>query len=514
MGSNARTDTFRSATSLFLGIALASAVALSGTIALAQASGTAPKAVPVNAAQAAAQTNYDVLMFKDGKIVEGIVISETKSMVKFKREVAGITIDDEFSKADILNIKRGAGAVIGTATDLPASLPANLPAAPAWTAGASAPASAATNSTQPVKQGGVYWITLTGHFAQQITQTPIRDSLKDAKKYRPDIIIFEVDNEVIPVGQRAEDSAEMEKLYAEIDELFRAEKMLPITVTELPYEWGYKPRIVYWVKRAYGGMAFMPLTGKEIYFSPEGKLGGVGNLDDYIRAGHRRVVEKQMSLRLQHAVGWVNHSGFPNPELLTRALVKESTVVSVRFEEGRPVLFEGWPSNPSEELLTDDGKGSAVDTIDLLARGLGNDVLTLDERTAKLIGLSKGTVASRDELLSALGVSSDDLIKGTSDRIFKDWATGLERAYPTAERLIREYNEAVVQGNFNERRSARSTRIQKLEQLKSLGNRWGEGLDPRRLQQSGIPAGGDGMNTVVVQQTIDDLRLQQSLDRR
>jgi len=72
----------------------------------------------------------------------------------------------------------------------------------------------------------------------------------------------------------------------------------------------------------------------------------------------------------------------------------------------------------------------------------------------------------------------------------------------------------VVQGNFNERRSARSTRIQKLEQLKSLGNRWGEGLDPRRLQQSGIPAGGDGMNTVVVQQTIDDLRLQQSLDRR
>ncbi len=369
-------------------------------------------------------------------------------------------------------------------------------------------------SAIPDRTGGIYWITLSGTFAQDITQTPIRNAFEDARKYRPDIIVIEIDNTVTLPGDDAKLSPEMEKLYENIGELFRAEKFLTVPTQEVPARWGYSPRIVYWVKRALGGISFMPLSGKEVYFAPDGKLGGVGDLDLFLQMGHERVVRKQMSLRLAHGTGWVNHSGFPQAELLTRALVMKSAVVSLRFVNGRPQLFEGYPTNPAEELLTDDGEVANADTLYQLARGLGNDVLTLDERTAKLIGLSKGTVATRDELLSTLGVERGAVIDGRSDRIMNEWSTGLDHALATLERLAREVAEVQVQGDYNQRRTARSTQIAKLEQIKSIATRWNEGFEPYQINAIGLPPGADGVDIAAVQQTIDRIRMEQSLDRR
>lgn len=486
---------FATAAALFMGMATFSAL---------------PTATAQTGTQAqAAPTNYDLIIMKDGKSIEGLILNETASSVKVRIVVAGITAETDYSKSLILEIKRGGGSAISTsgAAPAPTSATPNLGTAPTTSPTATTPA--------PAKTGGVYWITLSGKFGQNITETPIRDSFRDAKQYNPEIIVIEVDN-VVELKQMGIDEVtpEMEKLYQSFDEIFRAEKFLRVTLEEVPSEWSYTPRVVYWVKRAIGGMAFMPLTGKEIYFAPDGRLGGVGSIERMIGRGHRRVVEKQLSLRMGHAIGWVNHSGFPQAELLTRGLVRQSTVLSVKFEDGRPVLFEGFPTNPSEELLTDDGEGENQDDIGQIARGQGNDVLTLDERTAKLIGVSKGTVATKDELLSTLGMARDSLIEGRSDRIMQDWNRGLENTYNTLQRIAREFMEIEVQGDFNERRSARAARISKLEQMKSIGLRWNEGLDPYRLAELQLPAGADGLDLAYIQQTIDGYRLQQSLDRR
>lgn len=480
---------FATAAALFMGMATFSAIP-----AIAQSGTTGAQA---------AQTNYDVLIFKDGKTVEGVFISENATTIKFRVVVGTLSLDTDYPKSEVLKVNRGAGAAITTNSSAAPSGTPNLGTVPTTAPGA------------PNKTGGVYWITLSGKFGQDISQTPIRDAFRDAKQYRPDIVVIEVDNHVQVKKYGIENpSPEEERLFQDVNELFRAEKFLTVTTEEVPSEWQYTPRIVYWVKRAIGGMAFMPLTGKEIYFAPDGRLGGVGNLDDMIMMGHRRVVEKQISLRRQHAVGWINHSGFPQPETLARGLLQMQTVLSVRFVDGKPVLFEGYPTNPSEELLTDDGEGANRDNIEELARGQGNDVLTLNERTAKLIGISKGTVASKDELLSTLGVSRDDVIDGRADRIMQDWSRGLDNAYNTLERLAREYAEIQVQGDYNERRAARASRIAKLEQMKGIANRWNEGFDPYKINDLRLPASGDGLNIPVVQQTIDRLRLEQSLDRR
>jgi hypothetical protein len=481
---------FATAAALFLGMAT-----FTGLPAASAQAGAAAKAAP---------TNYDLIVMKDGKSVEGLILDETAANVKVRVVVAGITAEMDYSRSLILEIKRGGGSAITTSGAAPTT--------PSSTSIGTVPSATPANSN---KTGGVYWITLSGKFAQDITQTPIRDSFRDAKQYRPDIVVIEVDNHVELKNMGIDDpSPEMEKLYQDVNELFRAEKFLTVTTQEVPSEWQYTPRIVYWVKRALGGMAFMPLTGKEVYFAPDGRLGGVGDLDNMIGQGHRRVIEKQISLRRQHAVGWINHSGFPQPETLARGLLQVQTVLSVRFVDGRPVLFEGFPSNPSEELLTDDGQGANRDNIEQIARGLGNDVLNLDQRTAKLIGISKGTVATRDELLSTLGVSRDALIAGRSERIMQDWSRGVQNAYSSIERLAREYGQVEVQGDYNERRAARATQIAKLEQIKGIANRWNEGFDPYKILDMGLPASGDGVNIATLQQIIDRHRLEQSLDRR
>ena len=116
--------------------------------------------------------------------------------------------------------------------------------------------------------------------------------------------------------------------------------------------------------------------------------------------------------------------------------------------------------------------------------------------------------------MSLLEVERDAVIDGRSDRIMKDWSTGLDHALATLERLAREVAEVQVQGDYNQRRTARSTQIAKLEQIKGIATRWNEGFEPFQINAIGLPAGADGVDIAAVQQTIDRIRMEQSLDRR
>lgn len=201
--------------------------------------------------------------------------------------------------------------------------------------------------------------------------------------------------------------------------------------------------------------------------------------------------------------------------MLVRALTQEDFVLSLKIEGGRPVLFEGYPSNPGEELLTDDGMEGNADTIDQAARGEGNDVLTLDHRLAKLLGISKGTAETRDELLSLLGYRTDQIVKSRSEAIMRDWVRGFEAGKTQARRLWEEFGEVQVQGDYDQRRQARSTQIQKIEQIKSIFKRYAESFEWRWLARYGFPIDGEGGPGIAQLTEIQDrIRTQQLLDRR
>jgi hypothetical protein len=446
----------------------------------------------------------DVLIFRKGTVLTGTITGETATTITFQSDFNGLPFTSEYAKADILEVKRGAAAA---------------PAAPATPA--TAPETVINSASPPATDASAgktryCYMTLNGNFGEQISQSPILKAMKEAIKQKAEVIIVEVDNTwKMGDGELAEEAVDA---AAAFDEFHRAEKILEVFATAMPdiaRESGQQPpRLVFWVRRAMGGAAFLPLMSKEIYFHPEGKIGGVGNLATMMK-GHERVVEKQISLRLKRAIGWVNLSGYAYSEELVRSMTQDWYVSSVRFQDGRPVIFEGLPENPGEELLTDDGKEDRKDGIEAIARNEGNDVLTLNERNAKLLGLSKGTVESKSDLLAALRLDRAGYeVPGKPERVMEDWRVGLERAMGQVRDLWREYNEVQVGGDYDERRRARSTQLQKLNALVSVLKMWAEGLPVRELYQIGLPMNGGDPNYAVFDNIIEKIKMQQRLDRR
>lgn len=444
-----------------------------------------PEAAPVQAT--------DQVIFNNGRIVEGKVLEETASKVKMIVVMGGLSVETTYEKSEILSIKRD--AIAPKATDAAAQTKTGLK-----------PASKAAAPTNPVADGAkVYTIHLKGWFGEDISQTPIREAVQDAKQYEPDylVIIMENDWDRSHFGGMGDIPDDAQGLF---DQLFRAEDMDPIFTGEIPREWSKQPKIVFWVKRAMGGAAFLPLICKDIYFSSEGKLGGIGGLENIFGStGDEVVREKQFSLRLGHAEGMAITGGH-EPKLI-RALARTDYVLSVGFEGGKPVFYEGMPrADRGEILLTDDGKEANGDTIQALARGEGNDNLTLNADLAYKIGLSEGTVDTFEDLMRELGIARTyTRIEGKSDEIQKDWREGLEKAKREAKRIWSDYGQVQVGGDYGERQAARGRQLRLLADLEKILKRYEEAINPGQLEVPGISDIG------VIRERI---RLEQMRDRK
>ncbi len=450
--------------------------------------------VPVLAqGQTQAEPGQDMLIFANGTVMYGKIVSETASSIRFKGKSHGLEFETEYQKANILEIKRAKDAPAGEAKP------------------AAAPAAKNSPRTAPPDDDGIqrrpyYWITLNGGFGTDISQTPIRQAIKDAKEQKAEVIIIELD-----ASWKDEMGEELPDDTANFNQIFRAEDIVPIIVEEVPRDWENPPKIVVWVKQAMGGAALMPLVVKDIYFSSNARMGGLGDLSlMFARAqGDKVVHEKLMSARLGHAQGWAIAGGH-DPRLVD-ALALIPYTLSVTFENGEPVLYEGMPRTAGDELLTDDGRGENFDTVEQRVRGETNDVLTLNARTARLINFSKGTIDTREQLLRELNldrVGKD--VSNRSERILSDWSRGLENAQRQLRRLLEDFAEVRVMppGDFSERTKARGQRLRIIEQMIGLLRRWGEGLDPYFLYGYGIPSEED-LN--IMRETI---KLEQLKDRK
>jgi len=489
-------------------LATAAMLALAGWLGASNVAAAQQPEAAKSAPKADDKATQDVLIFRNGNVLYGKVVSETTLSVHFKGLIAGIEAETDYPKSDLLEIKR-ATAVKADASASAATGPATGAATPVKVTKPEATKPEAEDTSGKKKY---YWLDLKGNFGEDISQTPIRKAMQDARTNNVNIIIINLDSALID----ARDGEEKAEFEGDFDKLFRAERIMPIFVNEMPVDWGGSdkmPRVVFWVKKAMGGAAFVPLVSPEIYFHPEGKMGGVGNLS-YVLTGNERVVKKQISLRLQHAVGWALVGGYS--EMLVRAMTQREFVLSVRYNNGKPDLFEGYPSNPGEELLTDDGEGSNQDTIQMLARDEGNDVLTLNAVNAKKLEVSKGTADSKDELLSLMGLDRTGVeVKGKSEQIMKDWTRGLDSAKVQMEKLFDELREIRVEGNWDARNRARGSQIRKLEDIKNLLVKWGEGLSPFWMYRHGIRLTGEGepdLAAITAQQ--EAIRIAQMKDKK
>ena len=416
----------------------------------------------------------DRLIFKDGRIIKGKVLKETDTQVTFMVVVGGISAPATYNKSDILAIERGKET-----NEVKAGSPrtGNEPDRPANPdAGASDEPEAAENAPK------IFVYELKGTLGRDISPTPIRQAIKDAASSKPDYLILVVNNTwQNRFGQdlKDEDSA--------FDQLFITEDIEPIFTKEIKDLWGYQPKIVVWVKNAMGGMAFLPLNFKTIYFTSDAKMGGIGNLTELFGTmGDERVREKQFSLRMGHARGMAVRGGYDTR--IVKAMARTDYVLSYRIENGKPVLVERMPKTElGEHLLTDDGAGDNKDTDYALVRSEGNDTLTLTADVARNLGISKGTVNTLDDLLYELDLDREHkIVKTRADMIMSQWSRNVGNAERQIMRLWGEFNDQQVTGDRRERTMARAKKMRKLQEIIALLKKYAE-VNKVRLLKIQVP---------------------------
>lgn len=451
-------------TQLKRGAQLLAAVGLS--VLGASATLTAGVSLLTSGAPALAQdATQDTLILKNGTTVVGKILEETPTEVRMNIVVAGITADVRYPKSDILEVVKAA-----------AKPDAAKPAVASEKPPTPAPkADAASGKTK------VYYFELTGWFGEDISETPVRDAMNDAKKVGADYIIIKLDNDWSL--RRFGNPDDIKDDVGQFDQLFRAERLEPVFTEDLD-KWTKKPTVIIWVSKAMGGASFLPFLSSNIYFSSEGKMGGIGHLQAIFGSmGDKVVREKQFALRLKHAEGKAIEGGY-DPKIV-RAMARDEYVLSVRFEGGKPVLLERMPESADEILLTDDGEGANADDEEALARGEGNDCLTLKADIAYKLGISKGTADTLEDLVYQLGLSrTSDLIKGPGNAIMKAWREAIEDAKRSLPKLWREANEVQVKapGGYNERTQARGKRKSILTQMQQIENKYKEALNLREIR--------------------------------
>ena len=418
----------------------------------------------------------DVIILRSGQIVEGTILEETGDLVKIIVVVGKMKAPTTYRLSEILEIQRDLVVV----TDLEGAKKRGDDADGGGGWGVRDDENPVNSATDKPK---VYRFPIDGHivggfpgllnYLQQsnrrdiISLTPVERTMRDALSYDPDVIIVEIDADA-PSSVGWDGGAVTVPLQPIFQEVIDSESV----------------RLVFWVKEASFGAAFLPFICPEMYFESEAFFGGIGTLDDF-DIGDELVNEKQISLRIGRAEGVAIKNGY-DPAII-RGMARQQNWLCYRFRHGKIEFLEHKPRPIDGDdwvILTDDGKGDQKDEM----KTRGNDVLNIDAQTAMEIGLSKGTYDDIDDLVFALGIRGEyDLIEGRAERNFDEWRDRVENGIDRMAQLQRDLNEAGKGSGRNESESkkiGRQTRV--LKEIRAMYGTFEEVFDPTHAERAQI----------------------------
>jgi hypothetical protein len=462
---------------------------VAGAVALTVASLATP-VWPGAASQArAAETKaddkpLDQIILKSGTVVRGEILEETASTIRIRVVVAGISAPTTYQKSEILEIKRAAAATPET----PKPDAGAEPKAMTTTSTPAKPAEAKPDVDPNAAQ--LYIANLKGRFGVDVSETPLKQLFEDVDKTFNDLVPgvgAEAGRKVVDPSVRQNHIVVLKCAMDSppgFSTIFRTEQLAPIVIDEIVLK---GRRVIFWVERAGGGAAFLPWVSSEIYFTEDGKLGGIAELDEF-SSGDHMVDEKLISAFLGHAEGFAIKGGYGDHLPALRAMIRRQNWLAVRFEGGRPVYLTRLPTADDGEgwqILSDSGEGEYKDES---AIG-GNDSFVLDAEWAVKLGIAKGTADSVDDLAFALGVNRSyvQLEDARGSRIFADWKKRIDDTvdliFPEEQpgrplgRLWREFNEIRVTGDYPQRKRDRGRKLQILRNIRALVGQYSEVFD-------------------------------------
>ncbi|MEM1165969.1 MAG: 2-hydroxyacyl-CoA dehydratase family protein [Planctomycetota bacterium] len=345
------------------------------------------------------------------------------------------------------------------------------------------------------------WFRLDFERTRPITKTPMERVFEDVEAVFDDIIVEELpDGRIVKTVDPAVRDKHIVLIEIDlitlggVDGVFEVEAQLrPIIQDQIDKN----RRLVFWVGDTNNGGTILPWISPEIVFKPTGTMYFTSDLDlmidlaaEELNRGDRVVMEKQVSLRLGHAVGFAIQGGYEEvgPAVIN-AMTRSKHWLSYRIVGGQPEILTQPPTQPQLRagfrVLTDNGRLERYN--DGRFSSVAPDLLRLDADLADVLGISHTPSQTIQEVMGNLGVGpyhvledirSQEIIDGWKDEIVEN-ADKLNELYrDIEERFFRPIRAESVEEAVARVNRLRSEMINLMRRINRILEEYAEVFDP------------------------------------
>jgi hypothetical protein len=243
-----------------------------------------------------------------------------------------------------------------------------------------------------------YLIPLEGEVGKTFLARVLKESLDDAVRRKPTVVILRVDS---PGG-----------LISECEEMI-----------QILRRYNHRLRIVAYVRDAISAAAITSLAAREIYFEPGGTF-GAAKAFRMGATGISDVDEKFRSVWRAKARGAAEIGG--HSRLLAQAMIDNRLQLHWVEQDGKKVIKEGRGDN----MITKRGQ-----------------LLTMTAGEALACGFSSGTAQNLEDLGKRMGIGSWVECKGLGAPLAEHWQTTLKKFDEDMEELYSQYQDKMKSAN-------------------------------------------------------------------
>jgi hypothetical protein len=326
----------------------------------------------------------DKLHLKDGRVLEGTIEQETATFVRFVISVGNIKNSQLFTKDEVLKIERDPEST--KKADIKADEKDIKEPVEQEKEETAAPSDGATR---------VAFISLEDEVGMLLNADALLESVERARADKPDMIVLVIDS-----GGGA--LAEVEPLSDAIHKTMKKDF-----------------RVVGWVRSAISAASLTIFNCEELYMMKEGNIGGTVA---YTSQGGRTKALDGANLEQVLRLGEeISKRGKRNP-LIMRAMQVFGALSADIDENGEVIWHEG---DQGKHLVNPDDR-----------------ILTFNAIDALKFGISKGTVDTKDELLSAMGIAEWVEVGQAGEKYQKEFRKAVKEVQARIGEISAKYDMA------------------------------------------------------------------------
>ncbi len=260
-----------------------------------------------------------------------------------------------------------------------------------------------------------YIIPMSGQMGTDVNPEIYQKMEDDIRAADPDYIIIEMDCqdvgssplEFLPEAQ--EENKDERGLYA-INEYREIASFFHTDLEDIPQ--------VMWIQDSFGFSSMVALSWENMYFKPEARLAGLGQLNSMFESfGDEDIQGKMREAHMALIRGFLEHGNYS--PVLADAMCRPEFALSGTWK-GRQV---DWSLNNRGEYIVDNSDEHTT---------------SFTAKTAENLCLSKGTADSVEDLVLLMGVREYTIVGEKGEQIFNKYSEDWRRSY---ERCLDYWNE-------------------------------------------------------------------------